>query len=47
MYRVAQYFESCGIDDIMVDLEIIGKKERQKNLNTVISAHNLEDIDIS
>lgn len=43
--KLAQYFESCGIDDIMVDLEIIGKKERQKSLNTVISAHSFEDID--
>ena len=43
--KLAQYFEYCGIDDIMVDLEIIGKKERQKGLNTVISAHSIEDID--
>lgn len=42
--ELAQYFESCGIDNIMVDLEIIGKKERQKGLNTVISAHSFEDI---
>jgi len=42
--KVALYFERCGITDIMVDLEIIGKKERQKGLNTVISAHNLDDI---
>lgn len=44
--EVAQYFEKCGIDDIMVDLEIVGKKERQKGLNTVISAHSMEDISI-
>jgi 2-keto-3-deoxy-L-rhamnonate aldolase RhmA len=44
--KVAEYFESCGIDDIMVDLEILGKKERQKGLNTVLSAHNIEDISI-
>jgi len=44
--KVAQYFEDCGINDIMVDLEIIGKKERQKGLNTVISAHNIEDISV-
>lgn len=43
--KLAKYFESCGIDDIMVDLEILGKKERQKGLNTVISAHNLEDVE--
>lgn len=43
--KLAQYFEYCGIDDIMVDLEIIGKRERQKGLNTVISVHSFEDID--
>lgn len=42
--RVAKYFESCGIDNIMVDLEIIGKRERQMGLNTVISEHTFEDI---
>lgn len=42
--KLAQYFESCGIQDIMVDLEILGKKERQKGLNTIISGHKMEDI---
>lgn len=41
---LAKYFEKCGIDDIMVDLETIGKKERQKGLNTLISNHCLDDI---
>ncbi len=43
--KIAQYFERCGIEDIMVDLEIIGKKERQKGLNTVISAHDIKDVE--
>ena len=43
--QVARHFEKCGIDDIMVDLEIIGKQERQKGKNTVISAHTIEDVD--
>ena len=43
--QIAEYFEQCGIDDIMVDLEIIGKRERQKGLNTVISAHSIEDVE--
>jgi 2-keto-3-deoxy-L-rhamnonate aldolase RhmA len=43
--QIAEYFEQCGIDDIMVDLEIIGKSERQKGLNTVISAHSIEDVE--
>lgn len=42
--NVARYFEQCGIDDIMVDLELLGKRERQKGLNTVISAHSIEDV---
>lgn len=44
--KVAQLFEKSGIHDIMVDLEIIGKQERQKGLNTVISAHSVEDISV-
>jgi hypothetical protein len=43
--QIAEYFEQCGIDDIMVDLEIIGKRERQKDLNTVVSAHSIEDVE--
>lgn len=42
--KVAKYFEECGIDDIMVDLETIGKAERQKGLNAVLSNHSFEDI---
>lgn len=42
--KVAKYFEECGIDDIMVDLETIGKAERQKGLNSVLSNHCMEDI---
>ncbi len=36
--------EKCGVDRIMVDLEIEGKKERQGHLDTVISNHSIEDI---
>ena len=42
--KVAQHFEACGVDDIMVDLETLGKEERQKGLNTVKSFHCLEDV---
>ncbi len=42
--RVAKYFEESGVDDIMVDLETLGKAERQKGLNTVISNHCIEDV---
>jgi citrate lyase beta subunit len=33
-----------GVDRIVVDLEIIGKRERQGHLNTLISNHSLEDV---
>jgi len=36
--------QKCGIDRIFIDLEHIGKKERQGHLDTVISAHSLNDI---
>lgn len=36
--------DEIGIDFIFIDLEINGKKERQKGLNTFISNHSIEDI---
>jgi citrate lyase beta subunit len=36
--------QEAGIDRIMVDLEIKGKKIRQKNLGSVISNHSYRDI---
>jgi len=41
---VAKYAEECGVDRIMVDIEWIGKKERQGHLNTVISGHTINDV---
>ena len=40
----AQVAERAGVDRIMVDLEIMGKRERQPSGNTVISAHSINDI---
>lgn len=40
----AQLAEHCGVEYIMVDLEINGKKERQGHLNTFISSHQLMDV---
>lgn len=34
----------AGVDRVMVDLEILGKQERQGHLDTVISAHTLADV---
>ena len=43
-YQIAEYAQNVGVDRIFIDLEYIGKKERQGNLDTVISNHSLEDI---
>ena len=40
---VALIAEKNGVDRIWVDLETIGKEERQKNLNSVKSKHSIED----
>jgi 2-keto-3-deoxy-L-rhamnonate aldolase RhmA len=42
--ELAQYAQDSGVDRIMVDLEYLGKRERQGHLDTVISAHSLQDI---
>ncbi|MGN0506557.1 MAG: aldolase/citrate lyase family protein [Lachnospiraceae bacterium] len=44
--RIAEYAEKAGVGRIFVDLESLGKKERQKNRDTYISNHKLEDISI-
>lgn len=41
---VALIAEENGVDRIMVDLEILGKEERQKNLNSVKSHHTMADV---
>ena len=41
----ARTAEKAGVDRIMVDLEILGKVERQGHLNTVISRHSLADVE--
>lgn len=42
--KVAKVAQKSGVDRIFVDLEYIGKDERQKNLDTVKSKHTLEDV---
>jgi len=42
--EVAKIAQKAGVNWIFVDLEIKGKKNRQKNRNTVISAHTIEDV---
>lgn len=42
--EVAKIAEKAGVDRVFVDLEIIGKLERQGHLDTVISRHSIADI---
>lgn len=44
--EVALIAESNGVQRIMVDMETLGKEERQKNMNTVKSHHTVEDVAI-
>ena len=37
--------EKNGVDRIMIDLETLGKEERQKNMNSVKSHHSISDIE--
>lgn len=40
----AEIIDNCGVDYIFIDLEILGKHDRQGHLDTVISKHELLDI---
>jgi 2-keto-3-deoxy-L-rhamnonate aldolase RhmA len=42
--EIAKVAEKCGVEWIFIDLENIGKQERQGHLDTVISHHSIEDI---
>ncbi len=42
--REAKIIETCGIQQIMVDLEFIGKAERQFNTNAVLNKHKPSDV---
>lgn len=44
--EIAIIAEKYGVDRIWIDLEILGKEERQKNMDTVKSNHSLNDIKI-
>jgi 2-keto-3-deoxy-L-rhamnonate aldolase RhmA len=43
---IAQIAETAGADRIFVDMEFIGKAERQKGLDTVRSHHTIADVAI-
>ncbi len=42
--EIAQIAEAAGVDRIFVDLEYIGKSERQGGMDTVQSRHTLDDV---
>lgn len=44
--QVALIAEKYGVDRIWVDLEVLGKEERQKNLDSVKSFHTVEDVKV-
>lgn len=43
--EVALIAEKYGVDRIWIDLETLGKEERQKDIDTVKSEHTIEDIE--
>lgn len=44
--EIAQIAETAGVDRIFVDLEYIGKAERQGGMDTVQSRHTLDDVKV-
>jgi len=42
--NIGKIAQDAGVDWIFVDLEFIGKENRQANRNTVISSHTINDI---
>lgn len=41
---IAETAENAGVDRIFIDLETVGKEERQHNMDTVKSFHRISDI---
>ncbi|MBQ8322881.1 MAG: aldolase [Clostridia bacterium] len=41
---IAAVAQECGVDRIFLDMEYIGKEERQYGMNTVKSHHTVEDV---
>lgn len=42
--KIAMAVQRCGVERIWIDLETLGKEERQHNMNTVKSNHSIDDI---
>lgn len=43
--QIAKIAESSGVDRIWVDLEQLGKEQRQQGCNSVKSKHSIDDVD--
>ena len=41
---IAIIAQKCGVERIWIDLETLGKEQRQKNLDSVKSKHTIADI---
>ena len=41
---IARHAESCGVQRIFADMEVLGKAERQGHLDTHKAAHTLDDV---
>ena len=44
--KVAEAAQDCDVRRVWIDLETLGKEERQKGMNTVKSQHSLSDISL-
>lgn len=42
--EIAQIIDDLGVERVWIDLETLGKEERQKNYDTVKSKHSIQDI---
>jgi len=42
--QLARHAEECGVERLFVDLEKMGKQERQGHLDTLISSHSMNDV---
>ena len=42
--QIARIAAAAGVDRLFIDMEVLGKSERQKGMNTVQSHHVPEDI---
>lgn len=44
--QVALIAQKCGVERIWIDLETLGKEDRQKNIDSVKSHHKVDDIKV-